>query len=75
MSEVGDCYIGADILLHKGDKMARDYEVVQSCNTIGNIIGRAHTNLILDTRMYQAEFSGGEVMELTTNVTAKSMYT
>ena len=32
-------------------------------------------NLILDTRMYQVEFAGGEVTELTTNIIAESMYT
>ena len=34
----------------------------------------AHENPILDTRMYQVEFAGGKVPELTANVIAESMY-
>ena len=37
-------------------------------------MGRAHTNPIPDTRMYQVEFAGGKVTESTTNIIAKSMY-
>ena len=35
---------------------------------------RTHTNPILHTRMYQVEFTGGEVTELSANVIAESMY-
>ena len=31
-------------------------------------------NPILDTKMYQVEFAGGKVTDLTTNVSAESMY-
>ena len=54
--------------------MARGHVVAWSCNINGSIMGRAHTNPILDTRMYQVEFAGDEVTELTTNVIAESMY-
>ena len=37
-------------------------------------MGRSHTNPIFDTRMYQVEFAGGEVTELTVNVIPESMY-
>ena len=57
-----------------GNQMARGHVVARSRDTIGNVMGRSHTNPILDTRMYQVEFAGGKVTELTTNVTAKSMY-
>ena len=53
MPEVGDHYIGAKILLPRGDKLARGHVVVQSHDASGNIMGRAHTNPILDTGMYQ----------------------
>ena len=36
---------------------------------------RAHMNLILDTRMYQVEFAGGKVTELTMNVIAELICT
>ena len=32
-------------------------------------------NLILDIKLYQVEFAGGKVTELTDNVIAESMYT
>ena len=38
-------------------------------------MGRAHTNPILNTRMYQVKFAGGEVTELTANIIAESTYT
>ena len=50
--------------------MARGHVVAQSCDANGN----AHMNLFLNTRMYQVEFTGGKVTELTANVIAESMY-
>ena len=37
-------------------------------------MGRAHKNIILDTRMYQVVFAGGMVTKLTANAIAQSMY-
>ena len=74
MPEVGDHYIGAEILLSIEDEMVRGHVVVQHHDTSGNVMGRAHMNSILDTRMYQVEFVWGKVTELTTNINAKSMY-
>ena len=74
MPEVGDLYIGAEILLPRGDQMARGHVVARSRDANGNVMGRSHTIPILDTRMYQVEFAGGEVTELTANVIAESMY-
>ena len=62
-------------MLHRGGEIARGHVVAQSCGASGNIIGRAHANSIMDTRLYQVEFTGGEVTELTTNVIAETMYT
>ena len=74
MPLVGDHYIGAEIVLPRGDEMARGHLVVWSCNAKGNIMSRAHTNPILDTRMYQVEFAGDKDTELTTSVIAESIY-
>ena len=41
----------------------------------GNVLGRAHTNPIVNTRLYLEEFAGDQVTELTTNVIPESMYT
>ena len=37
-------------------------------------MGRTHVNPILNTRMYQVEFAGGEVTESTANVITESIY-
>ena len=37
-------------------------------------MGRAHANPIMDTRMYQVDFTGDKVMELPANVIVESMY-
>ena len=72
MPEVGDHYIGAEILLPRGDQIARGHVGARSQDASGNMRGRSHTNPILDTQMYQVEFTGCEVTELTTNVIAES---
>ena len=55
--------------------MAKGHVVVWSHDANGNIMDRAHTNPINDTRMYQVEFAEDKVTELATNVIAESMYT
>ena len=74
MPEVRDHFVAADILLPRGNHMARGHVVAHNHDVNGNVMGRAHTNLILDTRMYQVEFAGGKVTELTTNAIDESMY-
>ena len=59
MPEVEDHYIGAKILLPRGDEMARGHLVVQSNDANRNMMGRAHTSPILNTRTYQVEFARG----------------
>ena len=68
MPEVGDYYIGAEILLPIEDTMERGNVVACSCDASGNIMDRAQTDPILNTRMYQVEVAGDKVTELTTNV-------
>ena len=52
MPEVSDHYIGAEILLPRGDQMARGHVMARSRDARGKVMGRFHTNPILDTRMY-----------------------
>ena len=54
--------------------MERGHVVALSCDANGKVMGWAHSNPILDTRMYQVEFLGSEVMELTANVIAELIY-
>ena len=49
MPEVAYHYIGAKILLPRGDEMA---VVAQSCNANRNVMDRSYMNLMLDTRKY-----------------------
>ena len=74
MPDVRYYYIGAKILLPRGDQIVRGNVLARSQYANGNVTGRSHTNPILDTRMYQVEFTGGKVTELTTNVIAESLY-
>ena len=54
--------------------MIRGHVVAQSCDVSGNILGRDHANHVLDTTLYQVEFTGGDITELTINVIAESLY-
>ena len=62
MQEVGDHYRGADILLPRCSQMTRGHVVAWSHDANGHVIGRAHANPILDTRMYQIEFAGDKLL-------------
>ena len=69
-----DHYIGDEILLPRGGQIARGH-VVECCHVAnGNVMGRAHANPILDTRMCQIEFAGIKFTELTANIVVESMY-
>ena len=72
--EAGDNYVSANVLLPRGDTLARGRVIGRKRDTDGNPIGRAHSNPILDTREYMVEFEDGDVSELTANVIAQSMY-
>ena len=54
--------------------MAMGHVVGHSHDASGNVMGRAHTNPILDTRMCQVKFTGGKVTELITNIIAELMF-
>ncbi|KAL7523565.1 hypothetical protein ACHAXR_000992, partial [Thalassiosira sp. AJA248-18] len=72
--EVGDNYVGVDIMLPRGSTMARGRVIGRKHDADGNVIGRANDNAVLDTREYRVEFADGEVTELTANVIAENMY-
>ena len=74
MTEVGNQYFGAEILLTRGNEMARDHVVAHSCDANGNIVGKANTNPILNTGIYQVEFACGNITKFISNVIAKSVY-
>ena len=43
MPEAGNHYIGTDLVLPRGDHMARDHVVAESEDATGNVMGSAHT--------------------------------
>ena len=55
-------------------EMARGHIVAWSHNANGNVMSRAHTNPILETRVYQVEFARGKVTKFTANAIAESVY-
>ena len=57
-----DTYIGAEVVLPKGNDMVKDFE--------GQPIGKVDKNPILDTRVYNVELSDGENAELGANIIA-----
>eukprot|EP00804_Cyclotella_cryptica_P002927 CCRYP_013278-RA/>CCRYP_013278-RA protein AED:0.25 eAED:0.29 QI:0/0/0/1/1/1/2/0/233 len=72
--EVGDSYVNTEVMLSRGDCMARGKVVRQKRDAEGNPIGRANNNPILDTRQYEVQFADGEVTELTANAIAEAMF-
>jgi hypothetical protein len=72
--EVGNNYIGVDLLFPKGGTMSRGRVTAQKRDADGNPKGRANSNPILDSREYMVTFDDGDVTNLTTNLIAESMY-
>ena len=72
--ELGNQYVNKEILLPRGDKMARGQVICKKCDANGNPIGRSNQNPILDTQLYEVDFQGGEMTELAANVIAESLY-
>eukprot|EP00804_Cyclotella_cryptica_P017277 CCRYP_016828-RA/>CCRYP_016828-RA protein AED:0.02 eAED:0.02 QI:0/0/0/1/0/0.5/2/0/461 len=58
--EVGDSYVNTEVMLSRGDRMARGKVVRRKRNAKGNPIGRANNNPILDTSQYEVQFADGE---------------
>ena len=59
-----DTYIGAEVVLPKGNDMVCGTVKSSVKDIEGQPIGKADKNPILDTRVYNVEFSDGEVAEL-----------
>ena len=72
--EFKDNYVGANILLSRGEGMAKGTVRKRARNSENNPVGRANQNPILDTREYVVEFEDGQEAELTANTIAQSMY-
>jgi len=62
------------VLLPRGDSYEKGTVTHRKRNSDGNPVGHAHTNPILNTRVFEVEFSDGHVAEYATNVIAENMF-
>ena len=69
-----DQYVGASVTLPIGDKVLNAKVRGRKRLIDGNFAGRANSNPILDTRIYDVEFADGQTAELAAIVIAQSMY-
>ena len=74
ISEMGDIYVGAEVLLPVGGQELTGTVRRRKRDKDGNLPGRAHNNPILDTRTYEVEFADGSVAEYSANTIAENMY-
>ena len=74
MPEENDNYVNPSVMLTRGKSYARGNVIGRKRDAYGNAVGRSNDNPILDTREYSVEFDDGEVIELTVNVIADSMF-
>ncbi len=72
--EIGDNYLFAELMLPKGGVMVKGRMTVRKRDRVGNPVGRANDNPILDTRSYIVDFDDGDQTELTANMSAESLY-
>ena len=69
-----DAYLTAQVKLPQGGKAELGIVRARKHGLDGNPIGKANTNPILDTRVYEVEFPDGEVKEFAANVIAENLY-
>ena len=69
-----DALITAELLLPKGDILLPAKVVGRKKDRNGNPVGTEHKNPILDTRIYEVQFSDGHVEEYAANVIVENMY-
>ena len=74
---MGDTYVSMELALPQGDTLeprhTRVTKRLRDAN--GILIGTAHDNPILDTRMYEVEFMDGEKSLLLANYIAENLFT
>ena len=69
-----DQYKGAEVTLPVGDQMLNARVCSRKRTYDGKLGGRANPNPILDTRMYNIEYSDGQTAEIAANVIAQNIY-
>jgi hypothetical protein len=69
-----DQYIGAEVTLPLGNRMASGKVKGRKRSHDGSIKGKAHSNPMLDSRTYTVEFADGDELEYAANIIAESMW-
>ena len=72
--EWGDQYLSTETLLPRRNKMSRDHMVCHKHDVHVNLIDRSNQNPILDTWLYEVEFSKREKTGLAANIITELMY-
>ena len=72
--EAFDTLLSAQVQLPLGGEMKRGTVVNRKRDHNGNPVGIRHDNPMLDTRVYEVEFSNGNVGEFTANMIAENIY-
>ena len=69
-----DNYVSAELQLANGDRMERAKVLRRHRNADGDTIGTRDDNPVLDTRVYDVEFSDGSIKQYAANIIAENMY-
>ena len=72
--ETYDAYLQAEVLLPQGDHLVAGTVVGRKRDHDGNPLGNRNPNPILDTRIYEVQFSDGHVLDYAANLIAESIY-
>jgi len=72
--ETIDKLLSAEVLLPRGDHQFVGKVINCKRDADGNPIGRASTNPIIDTRVYEVEFPDGTIAEYAANTIAEALY-
>ncbi len=72
--ETLDKLLAAEVILPKGDYQFVGKVIGRKRDANGNPVGRAKSNPILDTRVYEVEFPDGSVNDYAANILAEALY-
>ena len=66
-------YLGVEVELLQGDRVLTGKVKRRKTNPNGSVHGRANSNPILDSRMYDVEFPDGQTVEHSANIIAQNV--
>ena len=72
--ETSDEHIGMELTLPHQGELRRGKIVKRKRNEKGELVGTAHDNPILDTRVYEVDFGEGGYQEYSTNLIMENLY-